>query len=761
MKKLLENVQNAFKKAKQTLMKAFALSKAKLWHRIYWALFRVLSWKSKYYVTIVIVMLVILIVISACLSPILQDVLEPYFSDEKKLNHLRFLLRGLGTALMGAAAIAFSLIMFAMQFNAERMPHGLFQRFSKDKYLMGTFLGTFFLAISIAAASLIIHDNSWVAITALGAIWGTVSIFALFLYAYRRALDLISPTKQLSLLVEDTTHEMRVWVRRAERARPLYGEANAEEYGQHTSSRTTHDIPLTLYFRDNPHWTFNAIKAIKYAITFSRVYAEKGDHEVSGMALSAVIQLNKEYIKAKGKTFFTDNPFLDDLSTTDGFIINTLEHLRQNVRIGVTRGDEQLIEDNFRAIALLLEVYIEIDYSTSYGSKKHADIAAEYLSSAVESVTPHDMEDVIMEGIRVMGQSATLLLEKDDPNDFVILLEKIVAMTCLGITKESYRPITLIGVEQIAKLTFALFRNSTSDISSAARELKMGIAIVAELFLAVPNTHRENAHSAYLSPYYSGTSSQALQEWLRQLANKLIQADTDNETAQKIIRNIEDWADGLDQTEKKVLLLAIENRSPFTFDIINWIANVSKILLALSNAPACSEHTKTELRENARRLVYPLLSIPLDNETVTFVENYDMTEILFGIALEGHRKDCLEFSESVQGLLLRWAFEGGRHPTGWGILEESLYGLATLTLITGSKFDVENLKTDIAKRLKEPNAPDQPLRDRVASEIRQKATTLQDEAYQLDTIAIAMSKTDHDQMSQLLEELADLLSPIP
>lgn len=106
----------------------------------------------------------------------------------------------IGGALIGATAIAFSFIMFAMQVNVERMPHGLFRKFSTDKRLMGTFIAGFLLAIGIACASLV-SQSLLIAKTLWAAAWAVFLILIGLLYAYRRALSLINPAYQPLVLV--------------------------------------------------------------------------------------------------------------------------------------------------------------------------------------------------------------------------------------------------------------------------------------------------------------------------------------------------------------------------------------------------------------------------------------------------------------------------------------------------------------------------------------------------------------------------------
>ena len=93
--------------------------------------------------------------------------------------------------------------------------------------------------------------------------------------------------------------------------------------------------------------------------------------------------INAAYIKSKGKTFY--------ISETDSFISDTLEHLRKNVQAANARRDEQQIEQTLQAMATLLEVYLDIDYSSTDATKRHANLAAQYLADAVQTVVPHNM----------------------------------------------------------------------------------------------------------------------------------------------------------------------------------------------------------------------------------------------------------------------------------------------------------------------------------------------------------------------------------
>lgn len=739
-------------RAKRAAQRWYALQ----WQRIYSAHYRLSFWKTRHGSLATTAFLILLIIVSGILAPTLQGALEPYFSTDERFAGLRTLFVTLGGSLVGATAIAFSLIMFAMQVNVERMPHGLFRKFSSDPKLLGAFAVTFLLAIAVATLSLI-PDRSRLAVTTLIAGWGTVLILLLFLYAYRRALSLISPTQQLAIVVADAQQNLRAWMRRSQRATPLLELSDHQNAENESPLRSTHDLPRVAYFRLNPHWTAVAQKTILHSISFARRYAEQGDHEVSNAALSAIVAINAAYVEAKGKTFFTTHLMFDNPLSRDEFITETLEHLRQNVQIGISRGDEQQIQQTFRTMTALCRIFLSIDYATEHALKTHAHLAAGYLSSAVQSVVPHNMPDVLMEGVRLMGEAAHLVLSHAEPDDIATITEKIALISCAGIAKEDYRPVTQIGMEQLAKLTFELIRSSSHDIQFPAREIRDDVGLIVKLFLNIPDTPLSSIHSAYLAPYYSGTSADTLQGWLTELVNAVMDAKADDETAQRIIRHIEQWADGLYQTEKEILLAAIQKRSHFTFDVVHWIAHVTKLLLAVSSAPACKDHTRDELRKSALWLIAVLSWVPDDKEAIAFVENYQMTEILFEAAIDAHNRGCDQVAAEARDMLLSWMFKAGKYETGWAILERACYGLATLELVQGK--DGSALLVAMSDRLAQTNAPDQAIRDRTAREIRERAATLYRDGHWSSGIERSMSQVDVKRLEPLLGEIANRLSP--
>lgn len=742
--------------AVERLRKTVARRIAALWQHTYRTQYQLGVWKLRYGNIAFYAVLILLVSATTYLSPVLQNVLVSHYSTGPALESLRSLILNVGSALIGAAAIVTSLVLFAMQVNIERMPHGLFRRLSADRKLLGAFALAFLLAVGVATLSTLV-DQARLAQAVLAASWAVVFILISFMYAYRRALVLINPLRQLGILIQDTRKELRAWARRAQRAMPLL---ERDESASATSSPldSTHDLARTAFFQINNRWTDGAKRAIRHAMSFARRYAEQGDYEVSGAALNAVVGINAAYIESKGKTFYANNPFVDNPRSSDSFINDTLEHLRQNLQSGIARRDEQQIEQTLQAMAVLVRVYLGIDYSSPHASKSHAQLAAGYLASAVQSVVPHGMADVLLEGQRLMGQSAQYILAHGDPNDIATLSEKIALIACTGCAKDDYRPVTMEGMTQLANLTFDLLRSGSRDIHFAVGEVRRDVALVAKLFLNVPDTPLSSSHSTFLGPYYSSTSMQSLRSRLTALANAISEAQPDNTDAQSIIRNIERWADGLYQTEKKLFLEAVKAKSHFAFDMIHWITGVTEILLAVSNAPACSHHSQEELRKHARWLIATLTWIPDDKETVTFVENFQMTETLLESAVDARNRGCDEIAKEIGEILLSWTFKGGKYQSGWGILERGLCGLAAFALLAENEQASELIEA-IVTHLSREGAPSQEIRDRAARGILKRSESLYKDEYWSSRINIEISRADYKKLSALFQQIAGLLSP--
>ena len=357
-----------------------------------------------------------------------------------------------------------------------------------------------------------------------------------------------------------------------------------------------------------------------------------------------------------------------------------------------------------------------------------------------------------------MGSSAQKILAHGDLNDIAVLSEKIALIASTGCVKEVYHPVMMEGMTQLANLTFELLRYKNNDIHFMVERVRRDVALVAKLFLNVTDTPLTRIHSTYLGPYYSPTSTQSLRVKLTLLANTILEAQPDDVGAKTVIRNIEQWSDGLHQTEKDLLLAAIKARSNFTFDMIHWVADVTNILLVVSNSPACDNHSREELRNHANWLIASLTWITDDEETVKFVESFQITEKLFEAAMDARKYGCADIAWEIGKYLLSWTFKGGKYQTGWGILKRGLFSLAVFALMCGDK-GVSWITTEVKSRLASNSAPDQETRNRTARGILERVEKLHQRGHESSRIDMAIARSDHGKLRPILVEIAGLLSP--
>src|SRR6185312_7965375 len=579
-------------------------------------------WRSRHGVKLVVLGLLAAILSSTFAIPLLHRIAGGHFGDGESLATLRTLLGGTGAALIGAATIAFSLVVFAMQINVERMPHGLFKQLSSDRRLLGSFLGSFFTAVVVAGTSLI-PNGSWAIAAIVTAIWGIAVIVLLFLYAYRRALQLINPIEQLTIMSRVVRRDIQRWNRLANKGIILQREASQPDPADDDTELHFNALKARFYLV-NAHWTKSALRAIQYAISYAKRFAEQGDYEVTDYAFTRVMLINAAYCEAKHGTFVGSNPFFDIPGTTDSFINASLEQLRQTMQTALAEGDERLAESTLRAIGGLYEVYLEIEYSGGDRSKHHALLAAGYMESAVESIIPHNMPDLMMEGIRLMGRASRLALNHTDPVEIVSLVQKIATLSYVGVLKKNHQPVALTAFAQLADVTYDLLARGKHDIRFLVRQLRSAVTEAAKQFLQIPDTPLGSIHSNTLGPYFSSISVSSLRGRLTPLVNQLLEAPADNTRAGEIIRNIETWADQIYVPQKELFLLAVQKRSSFTLDVITWAVGISELLNALSNAPACTQHLKDALKKHAIWLISTLSWLPNDKDSVTFAENYSV-----------------------------------------------------------------------------------------------------------------------------------------
>lgn len=724
------------------------------WIRFYVVHSRMTEWLRQNIPYVLGVTLLTLVACNLYFMPALQLLLSEVVKDPL-IDPLRSLIVNLGGPLIGATAIVSSLVLFAMQVNIEHMPHGLFRRLSADARILTAFAAAFALAIGTACLSMLV-DKTRVALAVSIAAWSILLILLLFLYAYRRALTLVNPSQQLRIVSSDAVQQLKVWSRRADRISPMFRSQEVEKLESELDSKS--DVARATFFQNNAYWTAGAKRSISHAISFARHYAERGDYEVSSHALSVVLVVNAAYVRAKGRTFFAHSGIFEHPYATDDFLNDTLESLRQLSRTSVIRVDEQQIEQTLRALSGLVSIYLDIDYGSDSVSKTHANLAAGYLGEAVKSIAPANMPDVLMEGVRLMGATAQAFVAKARPIDMVKQAEDITMIGLAGVVNQNYRVVTMAAVEQLSSATVGLLRVGRSDARFALSKVRECVSLVADQFLSIKDTPLANAHSTYLAPYYSSTRTDSLRARLSELVNAVHAADPGSQDAKRVLGNLVEWSQKLPDAEKSLLLSAIKVQSHFTFDALHWIAGVTEILLFASVAPACDERTRIQLRKNSIRLIRVFDWIPSDKGIVTFVETFQLCELLAEVAHNAIHRRCDDVAKVVLENIVTWCFKAGKFQTGWGSLGHGLVHAIVFAIANGELW-TSALKSMVAQKMSISDGPDVEARFRAAEDIRQETQHVHRYEFPTSQAKAMLNDVDPERLEAFGEEIALLLVP--
>lgn len=566
---------------------------------------------------------------------------------------------------------------------------------------------------------------------------------------YLRAIRLIDPRAQLQMILVAAKNEFRWWERRLRKAAPLM------KLPAPGAVPSTHDWARVTYFNLNAHWTADLRRHMQHAVAYHRNFAATGDYEISAFALDCLLGLLAGYVNTKGKSFFYNNGLIDNPNATDGVINDALEHLRQNVRSAISRADEQQIEQNFSCLAKLSAMLVAIDYAYPHATKTHAQLAAGYLDTAVTSVVPHQMPDVLMEGVKLLGSVAQVIMTHG-PDQAIATVEKIAQLGCVGAARDDYKPVTLEASGQLARFAIRLLAmEGRRDIHYAAKELRGSIVLLAKVFVgSVKDSPIASAHSTYLGPYFSSTTTDAFQRHLDAHVNAAIADDARKEWVELFCSNLSDWAEGEPESSKELLLLAIEKRSHFTFDMVHWIGHLVEILLAASVAPHCRDHDREKLVESAVHLLWVLSWVPDDDQVMRFMATFKLDEILFEAGAVGLQRGTPDVVEAACEGLVSFALKCGRHQDPMHQMESGLRG-ALLLAKRGEPGLEAAIFAKITRDLARPNAPSAEMRESVARELRERIGDVRGNAF--DRIDQATTAERPEDLQTLVDRLQVLL----
>lgn len=563
-------------------------------------------------------------------------------STDNSFKALSSLTLSLGSALVGVTAIAFMLIVFSLQVNIERLPYGLFYTLNSDKKLMSLLETTFFLAILIACLSLI-QNSDYAVVIFLILLESTFIIFFLLYFTYQRALKLINPHEQLNMIVEKTSKSLKWWDKRFKRAEPIIKNSNVDD---------NFNWKKYNFFILNPNYFYEIKNALNFIDSITQRHLGTGDYIVSEMALNTFSSINSLYIKAKGKTFFSYTPFSDTRLWDDEIINQTLEYLRLNFSINLKKNDERALNQLLSCYVKLAQVYTSIEYKSERDAKTHANLASQYLIDDTEKLVQLKNPDLLMNGIRNLESLTNWYIEYGLLIDTVKMIESIGKLGMFATLTQDQQPVVQTAMNAFGSITQRLVV-SKNDISFVLEELNNQIMLLVSIILKQPNLYN---HPSLLGTYYSFHDISLLR-FLTDLTNILLEKETLDKDARKLLNNVAIFADKSYTLNKNLFLLALENQSSLFHNILVWIDQFAYLLMMLSTI----KDSKKEFKNDANWYLSIISWIPEESVAIRYAAIYSLTETLFEAGEKYIEHELVSEVPIIIELLINWSFKVNKY----------------------------------------------------------------------------------------------------
>ncbi len=590
-----------------------------------------------------------------------------YIPDAETLKSLQAIFLSVGSALIGSTAIIFSIILFTLQVNNERVPYNVFKKFSTDKKLFTSFL--FALVFSVFVAIFSFLSAKYTLYTIQASILLFVLILSCFIYSYRRALDLISPIFQLESIVKHAKYDLLKW---------------SKEYENNKKNISKYE-----FFNSNPSWSDVVKQNIIYCNAYAKKLIEKNDYDTSKISLMSIVEINTAYVEVKNQAFARRRAFSDPLISNDKFIEDTLEEIRQNIQNGLAKNDERFISDNFKILKELHYIYSNIQYINTSGERFASSLASFYLIQGLEASISHNIPDVLLVGIRLLSEIAQKEIIDGESEIIGTILKIITDLTCRGIIDKKLEPITRETLEALAIITIQLLLSKEQNTNFITKDMNRFLYKIGKTEIISIDT----SYSNFENIYYSKVSNELID-----FTNSLMRQDFNESNQQqiiKIIKNIERWSDSIVWENRKLFELALEHNSNFVHQLIDFISNVSKCLMALSTLEIVDYDLSSKLKNNTLYLISIFTFIKEDCNTIMLLERANFINTIFKLTVDAYNYNLTNITLEVGNILLSVGFRGQKVDDQNRILAKALGGSIYINMLLNKNIN------DLLKIIKE------------------------------------------------------------
>lgn len=559
--------------------------------------------------------------------------LKCYFSEDNNFNALGTFFVTLSAGLVSITAIISTFIIFSMQSNLEKLPFGLFKKFSSDDKLKIYLVTTLVLSIFIGILSLF-KNNNYAGLLLIIFFVFIGFIFVFLNLSFKRGLVLINPLEQLKIMEEDVN-------------------VNA-----------------------------NFLDTINYIDSIIKRNLRVFEYDVFIYALNSLISINKIYIEKKGNNF---QPYLNSSQENwnDPIINTTLDRLRINMTISLNNKDEIAINQILSCYIELIKLYTMIKDINNNPLIIHSVVAKIHMIDDIKKIILVKNENLTLNSIRKLNETALYYISQG------LFQEAIKPIEVLGyigqLVCEDREHIVLVReiMNSFSTITKYILI-SDEDISFILGELNKEVGKVGKCILLSP--HIENNYEPYLGEYYGFSTGSVLTDFLSQLILELNEKSTLTDIDKKNLDNILLFTDKYRLLNKELFEVSCFNIS--FLNINQFIQNLSYLLLLLTNL----NYKKEEFKRQSEHYFLIITFIPQEKEIIKSISNLSYENLIF---IEGKRFIESELYSGLKiriNELLKWSFKVGKfNEQGHSKVVLGLLGASYLTINSNNLYKKEDL----------------------------------------------------------------------
>lgn len=516
----------------------------------------------------------ILALIAVCISLQISVANSYQFNPLIDTEQVSSLLLTIGGALIGFTAIVFSLLLFSLQTNIQRLRYLDFHKFSTDKKIFTQLLSCFLIAIAIAGSSLVKNQNIS-GQTLVIVVWLILLFIVLLYQSYKRALILVNPIEQINLILRYSSKQHNKWDKAIQRAlvvnNRLSKSAPLQEQSDFDGLRYAH---VSAY----PEQKQIPINAVDSLCVMAKNYANLNDINITKTSLNSIIQITRQYIEFRKNTFIDTGPFVATDMSSELVFNNTFEQLRQLSAIAIASKNEQLIGFITETFAGLATLFAQFNHIRNFQLQHQTSLAIQYLKSHIELSMQLNNTDLMFNDAKVIGELGLNLIKSKSTVNLEIVDTLLFNYGQHSLVKQDPAVIGAV-MDQYSRLTlFLLF--SESDTKMICERITNNIKELGKLNSVIKKF--QWLDQGFLSGYY-GCNPTSLMGLLFEQVNGL---DISNAEHQKIklrlTSNILDWLDTSYRNRLEQFEYDQQNGCPTFQALTGWSIEMIKLLTNLA-----------------------------------------------------------------------------------------------------------------------------------------------------------------------------------